>query len=159
MEINMWRKNLRFFSYLSELVLSPCKNSKWGRRSKMTSPFLFPSCHEVVTWKSFQGSVFFLAYRQIFIVQESGVRTKHWWQSTWKVELHSFFFQLSMFSTQQPSIFWKRQVSISLYGDRELSLSYLLSLKCLFSLSLHCCFFFDNCFICSSCCFCATHQG
>lgn len=118
MEINMWRKNLRFFSYLSELVLSPCKNSKWGRRSKMTSPFLFPSCHEVVTWKSFQGSVFFLAYRQIFIVQESGVRTKHWWQSTWKVELHSFFFQLSMFSTQQPSIFWKRQVSISLYGDR-----------------------------------------
>lgn len=40
---------IRFFSYLSELVLCPCKNSKLGRRSKMIFRFLFPSCHEVVT--------------------------------------------------------------------------------------------------------------
>lgn len=105
---------LDFFSYLSELVLCPCNNSKLGRRSKMTSPFLFPSCHGAVTWKSFQGSVFFLAYRQIFIVQEFGVRTKHWWQGPWKVELHSFFFQLFMFSTQQRFVFQKRQLSTSL---------------------------------------------
>lgn len=80
----------------------------------MTSPFLFPSCHEAVTWKSFQGSVFFVPYRQIFIVQESGMRTKHWWQGPWKVELHSIFFQWFMFSTQQPPAFQTRQVSSSL---------------------------------------------
>ena len=94
---------LDFFPYLSEQVLCPCNNSKLGRRSKVTSPFLFPSCHEAVTRKSFQGSVFFLAYKQIFIVQEFGMRTKHWWQGLWKVELHSIFLQLSMFSIQQQS--------------------------------------------------------
>lgn len=93
------------FSYLSEPVLCPRNNSKSGRRSKTTSPFLFPSCREAVTWKSLQGIVFFLAYRQIFIVQEFGVRTKHWWQGPWKVELHSIFFQWFMFSTQQPPFF------------------------------------------------------
>lgn len=51
MESHMRASNIRirFFSYLSELVLCPCKNSKLGRRSKMISYFLFPSCHEVVT--------------------------------------------------------------------------------------------------------------
>lgn len=123
MESNMWANNLRirFFSYLSELVLCPCNNSKLGRRSKMTSAFLFPSCHEAVTWKSFQRSVFSLAYRQIFIAQEFGMRTKHWWQGRWKVELHSIFFQWFMFSSQQPPVFQTRQVSncLLLYVETE----------------------------------------